>query len=78
MTLIRVLKSWGDDFYRVDADEDAVQEAVEELTEKYQEETPEDEWDGDDMANYILDGLEEKGFDLWIIVNQVDIDATCV
>lgn len=77
MTIVRVLKSWGDDFYEVHSDEDEVQEAVDELEEQYREETPEDEWDPDAKADYILDGLEGKGFDLWN-VGLVDVDGTCV
>ena len=78
MTLIRVIRSWGDDFYWVEADEDAVQDAVDDLEEEYQIKTPEDEQDGDDKADYVISGLENIGFNLWIFVDEVNIDATGV
>lgn len=69
MTIIRVEFSFGTDYYRIDADEMEVQEAVDELAEEY-DSLPEDEQD--DRSDYILDGLEARGYDLWS-VDVIDV-----
>ena len=62
MTIIHLDGSYGDDIVRVEADSDAVQEAVWELEEKYASLPDEEQGDKD---QFIIDGLEEKGFDVW-------------
>lgn len=70
MTIIRVSSPAGADYYRVDADEDVIRDDVDELIEDY-ESLPEEEQDCD-QSDYILNGLEERGYDLWM-VDVVDI-----
>jgi hypothetical protein len=62
MTILYISTVYGVDFYRIDADEDAVRDAVDELEEKYVDQT---DWDAYDKEQFILDGLEERGFDVW-------------
>lgn len=72
MTILNIHKRWGDDPYGIEADEEAVKKAVEELEEEYSDVTPEDEQDTDDRADFILNGLESRGFE-FVNVGVVDI-----
>lgn len=65
MTILHIETAYGDDYYRIDADESQVECAVEDLEEEYDDQTPEDEWDEYEKVQYVLDGLENKGFDPW-------------
>ena len=65
MTILKVDSVYGDDYYLVEADEDDVQEAVDELICQYYDETPEEDQDDQEKVDYILSGLENRGFDFW-------------
>ena len=75
MTVIRVKSHACDDYFYVEADESRVQEAVDELTEEYNT-LPEDER-GSDLAEYILNGLDQQGLDTWR-AGAITIDADWV
>jgi len=63
MTIIHIDSVGGDDYLYVEADEDQVQDAVDELTEEYDNIPDEEQESG--LAEYILNGLDERGLDTW-------------
>ena len=65
MTILKIDSVYGDDYYLVEADEDDVREAVDELSDQYDDETPEEDQDDQEKVDYILAGLEARGFDFW-------------
>ena len=75
MTIIHIKSRAGDDYFYTESDEDQVEDAVEELTDEYND-TPEDEQESD-LAEYVLNGLDERGFDVWR-AGVVMIDGDCV
>ena len=75
MTILRVVYSQSEEFYRIDADEDDVQEAVDDLTQEYEDQTPEDEQDLDQKVDDVINGLEERGFDPWYVSDIVTLHA---
>lgn len=75
MTILRVVYSQSEEFYRIDADSDDVQEVVDDLEERYCAETPEDEQDLDAKVDYVINGLEERGFDPWYVSDIITLHA---
>ena len=73
MTILRAHRGWGDDLYFIKADEDVVSDAVETLREEYADTVPEDDRDYDEEVDFIVDGLEQQGFELWL-TGLVDIE----
>ena len=62
MTILHLQGTASNDIFHVEADADDVQEAVWELEEAY-DGLPDDEQG--DKDQFVLNGLEEKGFDVW-------------